>query len=276
MEFTDRNGIPIADDDESDDNPGEDLTEANTAGVNCPDLENIDNPPGLLLEPEEIDDDAVAYDQGHDDIPVIPEVATDNSSDNEDHDIPDPEDTDTNGNDILGVDPEGIPGVDTPEEIPGVDPEEIPGVDKDDDADTDPTNEPPPLGPDIDSSDDEDSDDEEEEPENEDNSPEVLCHPESMTPSIQRVHGLRPRRPRVYSNIHVNIVHHTTTQYSLKKGLTNFRGKAEDAASKELLQLHMNDTFAPQVGEELSEEQRKGGLESLMFLKKKRDGMIKG
>jgi hypothetical protein len=67
MEFTDRNGIPIADDDENDDNPGDDLTEADTAGVNYPDLDNTDNPPGLLIEPEEIDDGAAVYDQGHDD-----------------------------------------------------------------------------------------------------------------------------------------------------------------------------------------------------------------
>jgi hypothetical protein len=38
----------------------------------------------------------------------------------------------------------------------------------------------------------------------------------------------------------------------------------------------MKDAFAPQVGEELSEEQKKGALESLMFLKEKRDGTIKG
>jgi hypothetical protein len=50
MEFTDRNGIPIADDDENDEHFGDDLTEANTAGVNnYPDLDNIDNPPGLLI-----------------------------------------------------------------------------------------------------------------------------------------------------------------------------------------------------------------------------------
>jgi hypothetical protein len=58
--------------------------------------------------------------------------------------------------------------------------------------------------------------------------------------------------------MHVNIVHHAMTQYSFKKGLKKFRGKAEDAVSKELLQLHMKDTFAPQVGEELSEEQKRG------------------
>jgi hypothetical protein len=97
-----------------------------------------------------------------------------------------------------------------------------------------------------------------------------------MTPSVQSVHGLRPQKPRDYSHMHVNIVHHVMTQYSLKKVLQKFRGKAEDAVSKELLQLHMKDTFAPQVGEELSEERRKGALELLMFLKEKLDRTIKG
>jgi hypothetical protein len=97
-----------------------------------------------------------------------------------------------------------------------------------------------------------------------------------MTPSVQRVHGLRPRKPRDYSHMHVNIVHHAMTQYSLKKGRKKIKGKSEDAVSKELLQLHMKDTSAPRVGKELSEEQKKGALESFMFLKEKRDGTIKG
>jgi hypothetical protein len=136
MEFADQNGIPIVDEDENDDNPGDDLTEADTAGLNYPDLDDTANPPGLLIEPEEIDDDAEAYDQGHDDIPVIPETetVTDNSSDNEGNDIPGVDPEDTNGKEIPGV---------HPEENPGVDPEENPGVDDDDDADTDPDDEPP-------------------------------------------------------------------------------------------------------------------------------------
>jgi hypothetical protein len=112
------------------------------------------------------------------------------------------------------VNPEEIPGV-VPEEIP----EEIPGVDEDDDADTDPNKDPPPLVPDFGSSDDEDSDGEEEDPENEEDSPDAVYHPDSMTPSVQRVRGLMPRKPRDYSHMHVNIVHHAMTQYSLKRGL---------------------------------------------------------
>jgi hypothetical protein len=71
-------------------------------------------------------------------------------------------------------------------------------------------------------------------------------------------------------------MHHAMTQYSLKKGLKKFKEVGEEAVSKELLQLHMRDTFKPQNAEELSTNQKKGELESLMFLKEKRDGTIKG
>jgi hypothetical protein len=43
-----------------------------------------------------------------------------------------------------------------------------------------------------------------------------------------------------------------------------------------LLQLHIRDTFKPQNAEELSTNQKKGALESLTFLKEKRDRTIKG
>jgi hypothetical protein len=123
---------------------------------------------------------------------------------------------------------------------------------------------------DEDSSDDEDDDDADEIPDDE------VYHPDSMTPSVQRVYGLRPRRGRDYIHLQATIAHHAMTQYSLKKGLKKFQGKAEDAVSKELMQLHMKDTFAPQDATELTEKQKKGALESLMFLKEKRDGTIKG
>jgi hypothetical protein len=66
------------------------------------------------------------------------------------------------------------------------------------------------------------------------------------------------------------------TQYSLKKGFNKFPKKAEAAVTKELLQIHMKDTVAPINGAELADEQKKAALESLMFLKEKRDGSIKG
>jgi hypothetical protein len=97
-----------------------------------------------------------------------------------------------------------------------------------------------------------------------------------MTPYIQRVHGLRPNRARDYSHLHANVVHHAMTKYSLKRGLKKFKVKAEEAVSKELMQLHMKDTFEPQDVKTLTGDQKKSALESLMFLKEKRDGKIKG
>jgi hypothetical protein len=71
-------------------------------------------------------------------------------------------------------------------------------------------------------------------------------------------------------------MHNAMTRYSLKKGLKEFQNMGEDAVSKELKQLHMRDIFLPQYSKTLSDEQKRGALESLMFLKEKRDGSIKG
>jgi hypothetical protein len=105
-----------------------------------------------------------------------------------------------------------------------------------------------------------------------------VYHPDSMTPSIQRVHGLRPRKPRDYSHMHshATIMHHAMNQYSLKKGLRKFQKVGEEAVSKELKQLHMIETFTPQHSNDLSDSQKQKALESLMFLEEKRDGTIKG
>jgi hypothetical protein len=99
-----------------------------------------------------------------------------------------------------------------------------------------------------------------------------------MTPSVQQTHGLKPRKHREYSHMfsHAAAMHHAMTQYSLRKGLKKFQKVGEEAVSKELKQIHTRDTFTPQNSEELSDEQKRGALESLMFLKEKRDGSVKG
>jgi hypothetical protein len=101
-------------------------------------------------------------------------------------------------------------------------------------------------------------------------------NPNTWTPSVQRVHGICPRKGRTVSQLHETVMHHAITQYYLKKGLKKFKEVGEEAVSKELLQLHMRDTCKPQNVKELTSEQKKGALESLMFLKEKRDGTIKG
>jgi hypothetical protein len=145
----------------------------------------------------------------------------------------------------------------------GGDEESSPSVNADDTDDGDdgvPSNK---ASDDPDSSDDKDNDDIPR--------PQVY-HPDTWTPSQQRVHGLRPKKERDYSHLHANIVHHAMTQYSLKKGFKKFPKKAEAAVTKELLQLHMKETFAPMNGAKLTDVQRKAALESLMFLKKNEMG----
>jgi hypothetical protein len=222
---------------------------------------NPNNPPGIALESDTHEDDGstggndATYEE-------INETTGVNGIIEETH-----------GEEIPGV----TPGV-KPSEEPAVDPSEesIPskepfsnpsekaGDDNGDDSD------PPPLKQvrDDDSSDDESGDDE-----YNSNTP---YNPYSWTPSVQRVHGLRPKKGRDYSHLHANIVHYAMTQYSLNKGLKKFRVKVKGAVSKELMQLHLKDTFIPKDEGELTEAQKKGAPKSLMLLKEKRDGSIKG
>ena len=65
-------------------------------------------------------------------------------------------------------------------------------------------------------------------------------------------------------------------QYLLQKGLKVFGKKGEQAAAKELDQLHNRDVFGPILVSELTEEEKRKAPGSLMFLSEKRDGTIKG
>jgi hypothetical protein len=54
---------------------------------------------------------------------------------------------------------------------------------------------------------------------------EDVYHPDTMTSSVQRTYGLKPRKPRDYSHRHAMVVHNAMTQYSVKSGLRNFKEK---------------------------------------------------
>ena len=66
------------------------------------------------------------------------------------------------------------------------------------------------------------------------------------------------------------------TQYNLKPGLRKFGARGATAAVKELTQLHIMDTWTPLEVSKLSREQQMRALSSLMFLKEKRTGDVKG
>ena len=51
-----------------------------------------------------------------------------------------------------------------------------------------------------------------------------------------------------YSDVLPKIVHTVMTQLALKKGLKEFGDRGKEAVSSELLQIHMQDTFAPTYG----------------------------
>ena len=65
-------------------------------------------------------------------------------------------------------------------------------------------------------------------------------------------------------------------QYSLKTGLKNFGLRGEEAASKELDQLHQRNCFNPIDVALLTPSEKKKAQMALMFLTEKRDGSVKG
>ncbi len=66
------------------------------------------------------------------------------------------------------------------------------------------------------------------------------------------------------------------TQYNLKAGLQKFGKKGASAAMEELTQLHIMDTWRAMDPSKLSQEERMQALSSLLFLKEKRSGKVKG
>ena len=63
--------------------------------------------------------------------------------------------------------------------------------------------------------------------------------------------------------------------YSLKKGLEEFGQEGKNTVQPELQQHYDMDTYCPIDPKELSRQEKREVLESLMNLVKKRDGRIK-
>ena len=58
-----------------------------------------------------------------------------------------------------------------------------------------------------------------------------------------------------YSDVLPKIVHTVMTQLALKKGLEAFGDRGKEAVSSELLQIHMQDTFAPTHGGDMMSQE---------------------
>eukprot|EP00178_Gracilaria_changii_P013526 TRINITY_DN381_c1_g1_i1.p1 TRINITY_DN381_c1_g1~~TRINITY_DN381_c1_g1_i1.p1 ORF type:complete len:1004 (-),score=118.29 TRINITY_DN381_c1_g1_i1:1292-3985(-) len=72
------------------------------------------------------------------------------------------------------------------------------------------------------------------------------------------------------------IIHALLTQYGIKKGLKVFGQQGDDAVNAEMQQLHDLNVMTPKPPSALSKEDRQEALQYLMFLKRKRDGRVKG
>ena len=73
----------------------------------------------------------------------------------------------------------------------------------------------------------------------------------------------------------VTIMVNFAQTFSLKQGIKRFGNKGKEAAKTEMEQLHMRNCFVPRKVNEMTSEQRKKALESLLFVTEKRDGRIK-
>jgi hypothetical protein len=89
-------------------------------------------------------------------------------------------------------------------------------------------------------------------------------------------HNLRPRRPRNYGHLHTTLEHVVMTQHGNKRGLQEYGEAGAKALIAEMQQLHDRAVIKPKKFKMLTLDEKKKTLNYLMFLKKKRCGMIKG
>ncbi|KAL7559815.1 hypothetical protein ACA910_003979 [Epithemia clementina (nom. ined.)] len=68
----------------------------------------------------------------------------------------------------------------------------------------------------------------------------------------------------------------STPQYPFKKGLEVFGEEGQQAVLEELQQLHERKVILPKEAADLTPEQKRTSLEYLMFIRRKRDGLLKG
>ena len=105
---------------------------------------------------------------------------------------------------------------------------------------------------------------------------EDVYHPDTQTPSIQRVMGQRsPVRTRSMTNRRINsredhVLHHCMLQLSLKQGRKVFGAeRTDEGVTKEFHQIIMKNAFEPKMPASLTPEEKKKALNTIMLLKEK-------
>ena len=79
-----------------------------------------------------------------------------------------------------------------------------------------------------------------------------------------------------YDDIHAVILARCLTQYGLKKAINKFGDDAVNALVKEVSQLHNRDVLRPVHWSDLSKDEQKEAIESIIRIKEKRDRSLKG
>ena len=70
----------------------------------------------------------------------------------------------------------------------------------------------------------------------------------------------------IHSDVLPKVAHTLMTQLELKRGLREFGDRGKEAVSSELMQIHMQDTCVPTYGGDMTSEEWRQALESLLFL----------
>ena len=89
-------------------------------------------------------------------------------------------------------------------------------------------------------------------------------------------YNLHPRKERNYLHIHTMVEEIVMTQYPMHNGIKVFGDASTRAVIEELQQLQERQVIEPCNADKMSMTEKLDALEYLMFLKKKRSGIIKG
>jgi len=100
---------------------------------------------------------------------------------------------------------------------------------------------------------------------------------EEVAPKATHNYNLRKTRQRELwkDKFGLHAYHHVLTTFTPKKAIIEFGDEAEESMLKEMSQLHHKGVFEPIRYETLTPKQKVRILRSLMFLKRKRTGLLK-
>ena len=104
----------------------------------------------------------------------------------------------------------------------------------------------------------------------------VYYEPSMKGKKYEEILNLNVHEEKEYDDLDAHILCLLFNQMTLTKGIKQFGNKGYMAAFKEMDQLHQREVFKPINPNDLTKEEKQKTMGSLIFLKEKRDGSIKG